>query len=57
MYALIRKGLLIHGLKLFSVLVPSGCPLALLPLLVGIEFISYMIRGISLGLRLVANII
>ena len=35
MYALIRKGLLIHGLKLFSVLVPSGCPFALLPYLVG----------------------
>ena len=35
MYALIRKGLLIHGLKLFSVLVPSGCPFALLPFLVG----------------------
>ena len=33
MYALIRKGLLIHGLKLsfFSVLVPSGCAFALLP--------------------------
>ena len=35
MYALIRKGLLIHGLKLFSVLVPYGCPFALLPFLVG----------------------
>ena len=35
MYALILKGLLIHGLKNFSGLVPSGCPLALLPFLVG----------------------
>ena len=35
MYALIWKGLLIHGLKLFSVLVTSGCSFALLPFLVG----------------------
>ena len=35
MYAIIRKGLLIHGLKLFSVLVPYDCPFALLPVLVG----------------------
>ena len=28
-----------HGLKFFSLFVPSGCPLALLPLLVLIEFI------------------
>lgn len=46
-----------HGLKFFSLFVPSGCPLSLLPLLVLIEFISYLSRNISLGLRLAANII
>jgi F-type H+-transporting ATPase subunit a len=46
-----------HGLKFFSLFVPSGCPLALLPLLVIIEFISYLARNISLGLRLAANIL
>lgn len=46
-----------HGLKFFSLLVPAGCPLALLPLLVFIEFISYLARNISLGLRLAANIL
>lgn len=46
-----------HGLKFFSLLVPSGCPLGLLPLLVLIEFISYLARNISLGLRLAANIL
>jgi F-type H+-transporting ATPase subunit a len=46
-----------HGLKFFSLLVPSGCPLGLLPLLVLIEFISYLARNISLGLRLSANIL
>ena len=46
-----------HGLKFFSLLVPAGCPLPLLPLLVLIEFISYISRNVFLGLRLGANII
>jgi F-type H+-transporting ATPase subunit a len=46
-----------HGLVFFSLLVPAGCPLALLPLLVLIELISYLARNISLGLRLAANIL
>ena len=46
-----------HGLVFFSLLVPAGCPLALLPLLVLIEFISYLARNISLGLRLAANVL
>lgn len=45
-----------HGLNFFSLLVPAGCPLGLLPLLVLIEFISYLARNVSLGLRLAANI-
>src|SRR3981189_1257009 len=50
-------GFQIHALKFFSLLVPSGCPLGLLPLLVLIEFISYLARSVSLGLRLAANIL
>ncbi len=46
-----------YGLKFFSLLVPAGCPLPLLPLLVLIEFISYLARNVSLGLRLAANIL
>lgn len=46
-----------HGLHFFSLFVPSGCPLPLLPLLVLIEFISYLSRNVSLGLRLAANIL
>jgi F-type H+-transporting ATPase subunit a len=45
-----------HGLEFFSLLVPAGCPLGLLPLLVLIEFVSYCARSVSLGLRLGANI-
>ena len=50
-------GFQVHSLKFFSLLVPSGCPLGLLPLLVLIEFISYLARNISLGLRLAANVL
>ena len=50
-------GFQIHSLRFFSLLVPSGCPLALLPLLVLIEFISYLARNVSLGLRLAANVL
>jgi F-type H+-transporting ATPase subunit a len=46
-----------HGLKFFSLFVPAGCPLPLVPLLVLIEFISYLARNVSLGLRLAANIL
>ena len=50
-------GFILHSLKFFSLLVPNGCPLGLLPLLVLIESISYLARNVSLGLRLAANIL
>ncbi len=46
-----------HGLEYFSLFVPAGCPLGLLPLLVFIEFISHLSKNVSLGLRLAANIL
>lgn len=49
-------GFVIHKLEFFSLFVPQGCPLPLLPLLVLIEFISYLSRNVSLGLRLAANV-
>jgi F-type H+-transporting ATPase subunit a len=48
-------GLSIHKLKFFSFFIPSGTPLILVPLLVIIEFISYLARAFSLGVRLFAN--
>ena len=50
-------GIQTYKLVFFSVFVPSGCPVGLLPLLVLIELISYLARNISLGLRLAANVL
>ena len=50
-------GIYTYKLIFFSVFVPSGCPVGLLPLLVLIELISYLARNISLGLRLAANVL
>jgi len=44
-----------HGLGFLKFFVPSGVPVALLPLLVVIEVISYLTRPISLSVRLFAN--
>ena len=48
-------GLRQHGLHWFSYFVPPGIPVALAPLMVLIEFISYLSRIISLSVRLFAN--
>ena len=41
-----------HGLHFFSLFVPHGTPAVMVPLIAGIEFISFMVRPFSLGLRL-----
>jgi F-type H+-transporting ATPase subunit a len=48
-------GIKIHGVHLLSLFLPPGAPLALAPLLVMIELVSYSFRVISLALRLFAN--
>ena len=47
----------IHKVEFFKYFVPSGTPLALVPLLVLIEFVSYLARAFSLGIRLFANVV
>lgn len=49
-------GLYKHRLVFFSLFVPLGTPLPLVPLLALIELLSYSARAISLGLRLTANV-
>lgn len=41
-----------HGLHFFSLFVPHGTPKVMLPLIVPIEFVSFMVRPFSLALRL-----
>ena len=48
-------GFLRHGLHFFSLLMPQGVPLGMMPFLVLIELISYIFRVISLSARLFAN--
>ena len=48
-------GFILHGAKFLKLFVPSGVPIALLPLIVVIEFISYLSRPFSLSIRLFAN--
>jgi ATP synthase subunit 6 len=44
-----------HGLTYFGHFLPAGCPFALYPLIIPIEFISYVFRVVSLSVRLFAN--
>jgi F-type H+-transporting ATPase subunit a len=46
-----------HGLHFFSLFVPSGAPLWIMPLIVPIEIISFLSRPISLSVRLAANML
>ena len=48
-------GFIKHGFKYLELFVPKGVPIALLPLIVIIEIISYLSRPVSLSVRLFAN--
>lgn len=50
-------GFVLHGPRFLKVFVPSGVPIALLPLVVAIEVISYFSRPISHSVRLFANML
>jgi F0F1-type ATP synthase, subunit a len=44
-----------HGLHFFSFFMPHGAPVMLAPILIPIEVISYLMRPVSLSIRLFAN--
>ena len=48
-------GLIKHGFHFFSLFMPSGVPMALAPILIPIEILSYLSRPVSLSIRLFAN--
>lgn len=48
-------GIQTHGFKFFALFLPRGVPLAIVPLLITIEFLSYIIKVFTLSIRLFAN--
>lgn len=50
-------GFVKHGMRFFGMFVPPGAPIAMWPLLIPIEVISYLSRPISLSVRLFANML
>nr|WCH58034.1 ATP synthase F0 subunit a [Hypnea brasiliensis] len=48
-------GIQTHGFKFFALFLPRGVPLAIVPLLVTIEFLSYIVKVFTLSIRLFAN--
>jgi len=48
-------GLVKHGFHFFTLFMPSGVPMALAPILIPIEVLSYLSRPVSLSIRLFAN--
>lgn len=50
-------GFVRHGAHYFSYFAPQGAPMWLMPLMIPLEIISYLIRPISLSVRLFANMV
>lgn len=48
-------GFIRHGFHYFTLFVPKGAPVYMLPLIVPIEILSYLSRPVSLSVRLFAN--
>nr|WCH57674.1 ATP synthase F0 subunit a [Hypnea sp.] len=48
-------GIQTHGFRFFALFLPRGVPLAIVPLLVTIEFLSYIVKVFTLSIRLFAN--
>ena len=46
-----------NGLGFFKLFVPSGVPLALLPIIFPIELVSFLLRPVTLALRLFGNML
>lgn len=46
-----------HGVGFFKILLPSGCPIWLAPIIVVVELFSFLAKPISLSLRLAANVV
>lgn len=52
---IVLLGISLHSVRFFSIIYPSGTPTLMIPFIIVIEFISYISRAVSLGMRLFAN--
>nr|AHX02466.1 ATP synthase F0 subunit 6 [Plocamium cartilagineum] len=48
-------GIQVHRFNFFSIFLPRGVPLVIIPLLITIEFLSYIVKVFTLSIRLFAN--
>ncbi|MEC7028676.1 MAG: F0F1 ATP synthase subunit A, partial [Pseudomonadota bacterium] len=53
-FAVVIFGLINHGMHFFSLFLPPGLPKWLWPMIIPIEFISFLIRPVTLSVRLFA---
>jgi F-type H+-transporting ATPase subunit a len=56
-FTVLIYGLYKNGLKFFKIFVPSGGPMAVLPLVVFIEVLSFFLKPVSHSVRLFANML
>src|SRR6195952_1034611 len=56
-FTVLFYGLYKNGLKFFKLFVPSGVPMAILPLVMFIEVLSFFLRPVSHSVRLFANML
>jgi len=55
MVTLVLLGFSIHSVRYLAILYPQGTPIVMTPFIILIEFVSYIARAVSLGMRLFAN--
>jgi F-type H+-transporting ATPase subunit a len=51
------SGFIRHGIKFFSLFLPHGTPMCIAPLMIVIELFSFLVRPVTLSLRLAGNMI
>ena len=56
-FTVLFYGLYKNGLKFFKLFVPTGVPIAILPLVMFIEILSFFLRPVSHSVRLFANML
>ncbi len=56
-FIVLMIGVFKHGFHFFSLFIPPGVPWWLMPLIIPIEIMSFMIRPVTLSVRLFANMI